>query len=119
MGDTFEVTLASQRGPAMPWDEVSTVSLRMEVVTLATAEGADVRELCRRFGVSPQAACKWINRFKAGGPAALADHPRRPRTSPARSSEATEAAILRLRDDHPAWGGRKLRARLVATGHDG
>jgi hypothetical protein len=27
-----------------------------------------------------------------------------------------ESAVLTLRDQHPAWGGRKLAARLQAIG---
>jgi|SRR5947209_9444473 len=103
----------------MPWNEVSAMSLRVEFVTLAIAEGANVRQLCRRFGISPKSAYKWIARHRAGGLDALADRPRRPASSPARSAPAIEAEILRLRDAHPAWGGRKLRARLVALGHGG
>ena len=30
-----------------------------------------------------------------------------------------ETAVLALRDEHPAWGGRKLRRRLVDLGHAG
>jgi transposase InsO family protein len=101
----------------MPWNEVSTVSLRLEFVTLAAAEGANVRELCRRYGVSPETGYKWIARHREGGAAALANRPRRPVRSPDRTAEPVEAAVLGLRDDHPAWGGRKLRARLIATGH--
>jgi transposase-like protein len=97
---------ASSRRAAMPWNEVSTVSLRLEFVTLAAVEGANIRELCRRYGVSPETAYKWIGRFRAGGPAALADRPRRPDRSPDRTPEPIEAAVLRLRDDRPAWGGR-------------
>jgi transposase InsO family protein len=103
----------------MPWNEVSIVSLRLEFVTLASAEGANVRELCRRYGISPQAAYKWIDRFRVGGAAALADRPRRPDRSPARTPATIEAEVLRLRDAHPAWGGRKLRARLIALGTPG
>jgi len=33
-----------------------------------------------------------------------------------RTDAATEAAVLALRDQHPTWGGRKLRARLRALG---
>src|SRR3954468_363386 len=104
--------VASFRRAAMPWNEVSTVSLRLEFVTLAAADGANIRELCRRYGVSPQAAYKWIARFRAGGVDALADRPRRPASPPGRIPEPVEAEVLRLRDAHPAWGGRKLRARL-------
>jgi transposase InsO family protein len=100
----------------MPWIEVSTVSLRLEFVILASAEGANVRQLCRRYGISPKTAYKWIARHEAGGPAALADHPRRPRRSPGRCPDDIEAEVLRLRDEHPAWGGRKLRRRLLDLG---
>src|SRR5512135_2202782 len=102
----------------MPWNEVSLMSLRLEFVALATAEGANVRELCRRYSISPKTAYKWITRHQAGGPAALADRARRPACSPGRCPEPIEAEVLRLRDAHPAWGGRKLRARLIALGHD-
>jgi transposase InsO family protein len=102
----------------MPWNEVSLMSLRLEFVALAAAEGANVRELCRRYGISPKTAYKWIARHRAGGPEALADRSRRPAGSPGRCPEPIEAEVLRLRDAHPAWGGRKLRARLIAAGRD-
>lgn len=100
----------------MPWNEASTMSLRLEFVTLATAEGANVRELCRRYGISPKTAYKWIARHRDGGTPALADRPRRPARSPGRCPESIEARVLGLREAHPAWGGRKLRARLIALG---
>lgn len=96
----------------MPWKEVSTVSLRLEFVSLATAEGSNVRDLCRRFAICPRTAYKWLGRFRAGGAEALADRSRRPHSSPRRSDPQLEAAVLRLRDEHPAWGPRKLRALL-------
>ena len=95
------------------------MSPRLEFVALAAAEGADVRGLCRRYGISPETAYKWIARHEAGGPEALADRPRRPVHPPGRCPEPIEAGVLRLRDAHPAWGGRKLRARLTALGHGG
>jgi transposase InsO family protein len=100
----------------MPWKDVSLMSSRLEFVTLACSEGANVRELCRRYQISPKTAYKWIGRHRAGGPAALVDRPRRPVSSPARCANTIEAEVLRLRDKHPAWGGRKLRARLITLG---
>ncbi|HEX8253037.1 MAG TPA: transposase, partial [Thermoanaerobaculia bacterium] len=46
----------------MGWSEVSIGSLRREFVSLASSPGANVRELCRRYGVSPTTAYKWIER---------------------------------------------------------
>jgi transposase InsO family protein len=101
----------------VPWQEASTVSLRLEFVTLASAEGANVREQCRRFGISPTTGYKLLARYRAAGPAGLADRSRRPRASPGRTPPAVEAAVLALRDAHPAWGPRKLRRRLLDLGH--
>src|SRR4051794_29586694 len=102
------IIAALERRAVMPWKDVSLMSLRIEFVTMATAEGANVRQLCRRYGVSPKTAYKWSARHRAGGPEALADRSRRPAGSPRRSPESIEAEILGLRDAHPAWGGRKL-----------
>ena len=38
----------------MPWSEVSVMDQRREFVRLALQEGANRRELCRRFGISPE-----------------------------------------------------------------
>lgn len=100
----------------MPWKEISIESQRLEFVTLATAEGANRRRLCRRFGISPKTGYKWIHRFLEGGPEALQDHSRRPQSSPNRTPESMERAILGVRDAHPVWGARKIRARLEAQG---
>ena len=103
----------------MPWQEQSIVSLKLEFVTLATQEGANVRELCRRYGISPPTGYKWRRRYAAAGVAGLAERSRRPAASPARTPPAVEGEVLALRDAHPAWGGRKLRARLAALGAAG
>jgi transposase InsO family protein len=100
----------------MPWKEVSTMSLRLEFVTLAQHQAGNFRELCRRFGISAKTGYKWRRRFREAGSAALADLSRRPHHSPDRTAAALEQAVVELRRQHPAWGGRKLRARLRAEG---
>jgi transposase InsO family protein len=92
------------------------MSVRLEFVTLATVEGANVRELCRRFGISPKTGYKWIARYREGTPDGLSDRSRRPAASPDRCPDTVVDAVLLLRDMHPTWGGRKLRARLIAVG---
>lgn len=101
----------------MPWQEVSTVSLRKEFVHLAQAEEANIRALCRRFRVSPTTGYKWLGRFRATGVSALADQSRRPYTSPTRTPPEVERTILSARELHPAWGARKLRVWLLNQGH--
>src|SRR5882724_6539499 len=101
----------------MPFKECSIVSQREEFCRLALAPGANVRGLCRRFGLgSPRTAYKWIERYRAEGPAGLRDRSRRPHASPSRSSAALEARIAALRAEHSCWGGRKLRRLLEWEG---
>lgn len=101
----------------MPWQEVSTVSLRKEFVSMATQPGANVSQLCRGFQISRKTAYKWLGRYEAEGMSALADHSRRPEHSPVRTPREVETAIVRLRKKHPDWGARKLIRRLRELGH--
>jgi transposase InsO family protein len=100
----------------MPWKEVSIMSQRLEFVSLAAAEAANIRHLCRCYGISSATAYKWLKRFNSAGLKGLEDRSRRPHRSPARAALEMEEAIINLRSQHPAWGGRKLRARLLALG---
>ena len=94
------------------------MDLREEFVRLAMSEGANRRELCRRFGISPQTGYKWLRRHRLEGRAGLADRSRRPCTSPARVAPEIEAAVLEIRaGSNQAWGGRKIRRRLHDLGH--
>lgn len=100
----------------MPWEEVSAMSLREEFVTLATQAGANRRELCRRFAISPQTGYKWLRRYEAEAREGLADRSRRPRNSPRHTAAEMEEVVCALRREHPAWGGRKLARRLRDLG---
>jgi len=98
----------------MPWREVSIMEERREFVRLAMLEGANRRELCRRFGVHPDTGYKWLNRWTSDEE--LADHSRRPHSSPRRSDGAIEQRIVAVRDAHPAWGARKIAHCLEREG---
>ena len=102
----------------MPWKKVSAMDLREEFVRLARLEGANRRELCRRFEISPQTGYKWLRRQGAGDADGFADLSRRPHSSPARIGAAVEERILEVRNQHPAWGARKIRAFLRSAGHE-
>jgi len=81
----------------MPWQARSIVSQREEFVLLASAPGACITLLYRRFGISRQTGRLWIRRYAAEGGAGLADHSRRPLSSPGRSAESMERLVTELR----------------------
>jgi transposase InsO family protein len=102
----------------MPWQEVSIMALRREFVMLAAGDGIAVRELSRRFGISPPTAYKWLGRYATEGVEGLANRSRRPQRSPNRTATEMEEMVLAVRDAHPAWGGRKIRRWLLDRGRD-
>jgi transposase InsO family protein len=113
MGDTLR---PDPEGQEMPWGAMSTQALREEFVRLSAFDGSNIRELCRRFGISPKTGYKWLSRARAGGEAWAADRSRRPDASPWRCSPAIEAAVVAVRAAHPAWGGRKIATVLAREG---
>ena len=100
----------------MPWREVSAVSQRYEFVMLASQEGANIRALCRSFGISRTKGYKWLARFASEGAIGLEDRSRRPKSSPARTAKAVERRVQAVIEKHPTWGGRKVRNHLLARG---
>lgn len=100
----------------MPW-KGSVLSQRLAFVNAATLAGANISQLCRQFNISRDTGHRLIKLFLADGPGALADRSTKPLSSPARSAPHLEQLILALRDEHPAWGPRKLRRRLQNLGH--
>lgn len=100
----------------MPFTGVSAMDRKQEFVALARVEGVNISELCRRFGVSRQLAYRLLKRHGAEGDAGLAERSRRPKTSPARTDAGMEAAVLAIRAEHPAWGGRKIRRVMEMRG---
>lgn len=100
----------------MPWKERSPMDLRLELVTLASAGSISLAELCGRFGISRKTAYKWLDRYRKAGLPGLKDQSRCPLSCPWQSGKETEQAVLAIREAHPAWGGRKIRARLQDLG---
>ncbi|WP_374707360.1 helix-turn-helix domain-containing protein, partial [Pseudomonas sp. Colony2] len=92
----------------MPWNTRDAMSLKKEFVALARQPGSNKRELCRRFGISPQTAYKWLGRYEEQGQQGLLEKSRRPATSPKLTEPALETEVLAIRREHPAWGGRTI-----------
>jgi transposase InsO family protein len=97
----------------MPWTESTPMSQRQEFVTLAQQEAVPLAELCRRFGISRKTGYKWLGRSE------LKDRSRRPQRSPRQTASDVEQRVVELRQQHPAWGGRKIARRLRDCGYSG
>lgn len=92
------------------------MATRLEFVqrALHRAGGESIKGIAAEFGISEPTAYKWLDRFAAGGPEALADRSRAPHVAPHQVPPAHQATIGALREAHPTWGARKLAAVLAA-----
>ena len=101
----------------MPFGEVSIMDGRREFVGFASQQDANMRELCRRFGVSPTTGYKWLGRYRAEGWQGLVERSRRPHGSPDRTPAELEAQVLEVRaSSNNVWGGRKIKRVLENQG---
>lgn len=103
----------------MPWEDRSIMSQRLEFVLAASQPGANISALCLQHGISRTTAYTWLQRFADAGAAGLQNQSRRPHHSPRTTPPAVAARVIALRQQHPAWGGAKLRSRLLAMGCPG
>lgn len=98
----------------MPFCQTTVEMSRFEFVSLASQPGANVRQLCDHFQISPTTGYKWIQRHREDPVGGLKDRSRRPLSSPWHCSAEVEDAVMELHREYPFWGARKLR-QLIPT----
>lgn len=76
-------------------------------------EGDSMSSLCEEFGISRKTGYKIFNRYKECGLEALQDRTRRPVRYGNQLPMQVEKCILRLKQEKPSWGAKKLREKLI------
>jgi len=76
-------------------------------------EGEEMSSLCREFGISRKTGYKIFDRYKDEGLHSLSDRSRRPFRYGNQLPEQVEALIVRLKEEKPSWGAKKIREMLV------
>lgn len=97
----------------MPWKEESMMDQRVKLIGDYVSGDWSVSELAVEHGISRKTIYKWVERYEAGGAAALADRSHAARSHPNRVAPETERQVLELKAARPLWGAPKLRARLL------
>jgi len=87
---------------------------RMRLVAAVVAEEDSMAALCEEYGVSRKTGYKWLERYLAEGPGGLVGRSHAPHVVPWAITGAQAEAIVGLRRQHPSWGPKKLRAKLMA-----
>lgn len=70
-------------------------------------------QLARAYGVSRKTAYKWLGRYSDAGVEGLRDRPRVARRRPHTTPALLQRLLCEVREAHPTWGPRKVRARVA------
>jgi transposase InsO family protein len=90
----------------------TTPQQRLLVLDTWQRSGLPAVEFSALVQISPQTLYAWRRRFEAEGPAGLSDQPRGPHRG-SRLAEATQRAILMLKQAHPEWGCERIHDVLL------
>lgn len=106
-------TTAAERGSAEPPPSRSlTPQDRVLLLDMWQRSGLSARDFGALVGLNKATLLAWKARFDRSGPAGLDDRPRGAPTG-SRLSEATQRAILMLKESHPEWGCERIRDVLL------
>jgi transposase InsO family protein len=94
------------------------MSVRNDFVQLVLTGKYPITECCVMFGVSEKTGHKWLSRYRSEGPAGLTDRSHAPLSPAHQLAPGVRRVIIALREEHPTWGARKLRAVLERKSPD-
>jgi putative transposase len=97
----------------MPWQEVCPMEEKRRFIAALMAADDSMSALCEEFGISRKTGYQLWRRFQEEGAAGLAVRSRAPQVVPWAIAPAVAEAIVGLRQAHPSWGPKKLRAKLL------
>ena len=97
----------------MPWSEKDLMLLRKEFVLQANKKAIPFARLCRMYNISRKTGYKWLARYQQKEVEPFMNKSTKPSSTPTATSEQLVKQIIRVRQAHPKWGGRKIRAYLI------
>jgi transposase InsO family protein len=98
----------------MPWKVMDVVDERTRFVLEYDSGSFTMAELCRIYSIARKTGYLWVERYEAEGLAGLQDRRYGAGNHPNQTDGVVEEQIVQLKQAHPSWGAKKLRAHLLA-----
>jgi transposase len=111
---TLFVQSVGQVQESMPWKVMDVVDERTRFVLEYDSGSFTMAELCRIYGIARKTGYVWVERYEAEGLAGLQDRRYGAGNHPNQTDSGIEEQIVQLKQVHPSWGAKKLRAHLLA-----
>src|SRR6266852_5758372 len=96
-------------------DEVTPSNLeqRHQLAVQRYLDGDLIETICHEMGCSKSWLYKWKKRYQATEPTWAQEHSRRPETTPTKTPEGIESAIIQLRQTLSPDGAEMVSARVI------
>ncbi len=92
---------------------MNVIEQRYRAVMEVIDDGATIKDVAARYGVSRRTLHRWLVRYANEGMGALADQSTKPDRCSHQMSPEIEARIIEMRTSHPGWGPRTIRTKLI------
>jgi transposase len=96
----------------MSWQTKSVMEQKLLFIKMLQSGNYTMTALCVRFNISRTTGHKLVKRFEQEGESCLRVKSKAPYTSPQKTPEEMELAIVKLRKSYPNWGARKIKVLL-------
>ena len=100
----------------MPWRVASMKEVRRSFCERVLTSRANLSSVCQEYGISRKTGYKWLRRYQSQGDRGLLNKSRRPHRSPHKVTAGVEAMVIKLKEQYPYWGPRKIH-RLLYQAH--
>jgi putative transposase len=91
----------------MPWSHTSAMDQKTQFISDDLRDRLSGTERCELSGISRKTGYKWMAPDLHDGPRGLAARSRKPGCCPRQTPDHVVAALIALRQHHPAWGAKK------------
>ena len=92
---------------------LSALEQRRQLAVQRYLDGDLIETICHEMGCAKSWLYKWKNRYQATEPTWSQEHSRRPETTPTKTPEGIEAAIIQLRQTLSPDGAETVSARVI------
>lgn len=93
----------------MPWKETNPMTEKEQFIAEMLKAEMPFNRLCAKYGITEKTGYKWKKRFLEDGKYGLQEQSRAPESHPNSLSEDAVIRLIKLKEAHPYWGGKKIQ----------
>lgn len=93
----------------MPWKETNPMTEKEKFIAEMLKAEMPFNRLCAKYGITEKTGYKWKKRFLEEGKYGLQEQTRAPESHPNTLQEDVVIRLIKLKEAHPYWGGKKIQ----------